>query len=103
MRFALFFAIIFGIVSPKMMTSTVMTTVDTQAYLSSPAISITSTEPIDDAAMFTRLLPMSIAESVSSKRSIILTAIAALFEPPSRALSRRRRLQLDYALSDDEK
>ena len=103
MRFALVLAIIFGIVSPKITISTVMTTVDTHAYLSSPATRMTSTEPIDEAAMLTKLLPMRIAESVSSKRLIILTAIAAFLEPPSLALSRRIRLQLEYAISEEEK
>ena len=76
MRFAFFFATIFGIVSPKMMTSTVVMTVESQVQLS-PAMSMTTTEAMDEVAMFTRLLPMSIAESESSNLSMTLSAILA--------------------------
>ena len=47
-------------VSPKMMTSSVSTTVDTHVHCS-PASRITITEPSDDEAMLTRLLPMRMA------------------------------------------
>ena len=50
-----------------------------------------------------RLLPMSIAESESSKWSTILTATPARFEPPSRAFSSLMRLQEEYDISAEEK
>lgn len=102
MRFAFFFATIFGIVSPKMMTSTVVMTVESQVQLS-PAMSMTTTEAMDEVAMFTRLLPMSIAESESSNLSMTLSAILAPRFPPSAADSRRMRLAEEKHISDAEK
>ena len=60
-RFALFFAQIFGIVSPKMMITIVRITVPIQVYLSFPLIRITSTDTSAEAPMFTRLLPIRMA------------------------------------------
>ena len=54
---------------------------------------ILSEEPIDESAIFTKLLPMSMALRASSKRSVIFTAMPAFFEPLSRAFSRRMTLQ----------
>ena len=89
---AFFFALIFGIVSPNMMTSTVMTAVDTQASRSLRTI-ITAIDPMEDAAMLTRLLPIRIALSASSKRPVIFSAVPARFEPSSRMFSSRSSLQ----------
>lgn len=54
--------------------------------------SSTSSEPSEEFAMFARLLPISIAESESSKLSTIFTATLARFEPSSRAFSSLMRL-----------
>ena len=86
---AAFLAVIFGMVSPKMMTSTVRITVAAQAYSSLPRSRMTSTEPSAEAAILARLLPMRMAESASSKRSVIFTAAPARGEPSSRKFSRR--------------
>ena len=70
-------------VSPKMMTSSVSTTVDTHVHCS-PASRMTITEPSDDAAMLTRLLPMStrlirrsgLRSSFSTRRAARLPCLA---------------------------
>ena len=69
---AFFFARIFGIVSPKMMTSTVRISVASHDQFSFPASVNASTDATDDAPMFTRLLPIRIAERALSNRSTIL-------------------------------
>ena len=65
-------------------------------------MSITSTDASEEAPMFARLLPMSMALRASSKCSVILTASPAFLEPSSRAFSRRSTLQEEYAISDAE-
>lgn len=95
-------ALIFGIVSPKIMTSTVRIIVASHAYSSPPVTSMTATEASDDAPILARLLPIRIALSASSKCSVIYTAIFARFEPSSRAFSRRMTLHDENAISDAE-
>ena len=92
-RFAFFLATILGIVSPKTMTSSVITAVAIQVLLSLPKRSTMSTDESDEAAILTRLLPIRIALRVSSKCSTILSAMPARLSPPSRRLSRRTVLQ----------
>ena len=65
-----------------MMTATVTITVESQAYFS-PKATMAMTLPMEDRAMFTKLLPIRIAESASSKRSRLFTARAALRFPSS--------------------
>ena len=57
--------VIFGIVSPKIMTINVSTSVETHAY-SSPRSINTKTEAMEDAAMFTRLFPTKMVDRGSS-------------------------------------
>ena len=102
MPLAFCLATIFGIVSPKMMTSSVSTTVDTHVHCS-PTSRMTITEPSDDAAMLTRLLPMRMALRVRSKWSRMPTAVFARRLPSSAAFSSRRRLADEYDISDAEK
>ena len=93
MRLALFLAQIFGMLSPKMMMTTVRIRVPSQVSESPPVSRITSTDTREEAPMLARLLTMRMVESASSKREVIFTATAARFEPSSRRFSRRRRLQ----------
>ena len=58
-------AMIFGAVSPQMMTATVTITVASQVY-SSPNAVMAITLPSEESAMLTKLLPIKMAESVSS-------------------------------------
>ena len=102
MRLAFFFATIFGMVSPKIMTSMVVTTVESQVQWS-PAMRMTTTEAMEEVAMFTRLLPMSMAESESSNLSMTLRAILAPREPPSAAASSLMRLAEEKHISEAEK
>ncbi len=102
-RVAFSLATIFGMVSPKMMIVRVMAAVAIQTFLSLPVSAITRTEPRDEAAMFTRLLPMRIAERALSKDSVIFSAMPARLEPSSRRRSRRSVLQEESAISDPEK
>ena len=100
--FAFFFATIFGMVSPKIMTSTVVITVESQVQCS-PKSSMTTTEAIDEVAMFTRLLPMSMAERESSNLSMTFRATLAPFEPFSAADSSLSRLAEEKHISEAEK
>jgi hypothetical protein len=61
------------------------------------------TEAREEAPMFTRLFPISMAESVSSYRSQFFKAAAARREPVSLAFSRRNRFRELKAISDAEK
>ena len=70
-RFGFFLATIFGIVSPKMMMSSVVTTVAAVAQAPSGAASRTEirmamTDEIVEAAMLTRLFPMRMVERAVS-------------------------------------
>ena len=56
------FATFFGVISPKIRTRTVRTTVETVAPMS-PYSLTKSTVPIDAAARLTMLFPISIVES----------------------------------------
>ena len=64
---AFLFAVILGIVSPKIITTIVRMRVPTHDHLSVPNAVITRTETREEAAMFTRLFPMRIVDSMSSK------------------------------------
>ena len=99
---AFFLALILGIVSPNMMTRTVITAVDTHAYCSLRS-SITAMEPIEEAAILTRLLPTRIVEMASSNFSAILKATVAFLLPLSLSCSRRTLLQAEKDISDAEK
>ena len=99
---ASFLALILGIVSPKMMTTMVIIAVETQAYCSLRT-SITAIEPIEEAAILTRLLPTRIAEMASSNLLAILKATDALLLPLSLSCSRRTLLQAEKDISDAEK
>ena len=101
-RLAFFFATILGMVSPKMMTLTVTMTVAIQVS-SSPKAVMAMTEPREEMAMFTKLLPMRMAERASSNWSMMRTARAASLEPSSAWFSRRMRLAEEKAISDPEK
>jgi len=79
---AFFLAVILGIVSPKIMTAVVITTVDTHVY-SSPRARIAATEPSEEAAILTRLLPTRMAERALSKFSVIFKAAFAFSSPSS--------------------
>ena len=93
MRLALFLAQIFGMVSPKMMMTTVMISVPSQVSLSLPLSRSTSTEVSEEAPMLARLLPMRMVLSASSKCSAMRRATPARFEPSSFSFSRRMLLQ----------
>ena len=64
---------------------------------------MTTTEAMDEVAMLTRLLPMSMAESESSNLSMTLSAIFAPRFPPSAADSKRMRLAEEKHISEAEK
>ena len=71
-RLAFFLARIFGIVSPNMITRSVTITVAAVVHSPSDAFAAAAadsaiTELMEDAATFTRLLPMRIAPSAVSK------------------------------------
>ena len=91
---AFFLAVILGMVSPKMMTATVIAAVDTQVYFS-PSASMTATDPMEDAAMLTRLLPTRMVDSASSNLLAIQTASPAFLFPLSRSCSKRTLLQAE--------
>ena len=59
---------VFGVISPKMRTTTVITIVDTVAARSllSPRTPVKNSVAIDDAAILTILLPIKIVESTIS-------------------------------------
>ena len=107
---ALFRAIIFGTISPKIRIMNVMTTVEiTEATpsLFTDLIEIRScivtTVAAVDAAMFARLLPIRIAESAVVKSSLILYARAADLLPASAAFFRRILFDALNEISDAEK
>ena len=64
---AFFLVVILGMVSPKMITATVIMAVAIQVCLSFPAIRMTATVPREEQAMLTRLLPIRMAPRASSK------------------------------------
>ena len=90
-------------VSPKMMITTVMMTVPSHTFSVLPVSFTTSTVMREEAAMFTRLLPMRMAPRASSKRSAIFAATPARLEPSSRRCSSRRLEQEEKAISEPEK
>ena len=101
-----FFAKIFGMVSPKIMTRTVRTIVAIQVYLSLPIARITSTDASEEAAMLTRLFPMRIALSALSKLPVMRSAVRALRQPfafSSLMFSSLTVLQAEKAISEAEK
>ena len=84
----------FGTISPKIKTITVIITVArVEAIASPPLTPDSSAMAIEvaavDAAIFARLLPISIAERAMVKCSLILFASLAVLEPASPALRRR--------------
>ena len=85
-----------------MMTAAVTITVESQAYFS-PNATMAITLPREDRAMLTKLLPIRIALSASSKRSRIFTASAAPALPLSARFSSRIRLAELSAISAPEK
>ena len=95
-------ALIFGMVSPNMITMTVTTTVDSHAY-PLPISFMMMTDPMEDAAMFTRLFPVSIAPRASSKFSSMPKALAARLSPLSFRFSILILLQEEYDISAPEK
>ena len=101
-RVAFFFAVIFGIVSPKIITKIVNVSVDIHVYFS-PNVVITRIEPKAEAAIFTRLLPTNIVDNTSSKFSVIFTAIRAESLPSSSAFSSLILLQEERDISLAEK
>ena len=54
------FAMLFGVISPKMRTTTVITAVETVAPISPPISLIKKTVAIEERAIFTILLPTRI-------------------------------------------
>ena len=91
-RVAFCFAMIFGMVSPKITTMTVIRTVDSQVN-EDPNRFNTRMELRDDAAILTRLFPIRIVDRESSNRSASFSARAALLFPSSAKFSRRIWLQ----------
>ena len=89
-------------VSPTITTATVTMAVASQVYCS-PKVLIAITEAREDRAIFTKLLPIKIALSTSSKCSISFSARAAPRLPLSARLARRMRLAEDRAISAPEK
>ena len=98
-RVALREARILGIVSPKMITSSVTISVASQVYPTAFSLN-TSTEASADEAIFTRLFPTRMVLSARSKRSWIHSASAARLLPSSFSCSRRTLLQELSAISD---
>ena len=99
---AFFLAMILGMVSPKIITAMVSTTVDTHVQLS-PMSFTTMREPSEEVAMFTRLLPTRMADRVLSNFSMIRRASLALEDPDSAAFSSRSLLAEEKVISDAEK
>ena len=96
------FAMLFGVISPKMSTTTVMTAVDTVAPLS-PSIWTNKTVAMELAEMLTMLLPMRIVERSRSYFSASVRASAALLLPSS-AIDLSRVLEhVENAVSVAEK
>ena len=89
---------LFGSISPKISTSTVMTRV-AAATLPLPNCSVKSTVASDEAEMFTTLLPMSIAVSALSKFSVIFSAFCALLLPEVARFLRRMWFAAEKAVS----
>ena len=97
-------ATLFGVISPKISTTTVTTTVDTEAPLSESFSSLINvTVPMDDAAMLTMLLPMSRVESSLSKSETSFSTSAERLSPLSASAFRRARLSDENAVSVAEK
>ena len=76
------FAKVFGNISPKINTTIVTTTVETQVP-AFPIQEVNSTAAMEDIAMFTKLLPIKMLERVFSYISAIFKAIAAFLSPAS--------------------
>ena len=102
-RLAFFLAVILGMVSPRMMTSTVTTAVATQVYLSFPQRTITSTEEREEQAMFTRLLPIRMALKESSKLRMISSTLPAFRSPSALICSMRSSFTEEKLISEAEK
>ena len=96
------FAMLFGEISPKMSTTTVMTAVDTVAPLS-PSMWTNKTVAMELAEMLTMLFPMRIVESSRSYFSARDSASAAFLLPSSAIDFRRVLLHVENAVSVAEK
>ena len=91
-----------GEISPKISTTTVMTTVE-RVTPASPTNRTNSTVAMDAAAILTMLLPMRMVESSTSYCSDRRRAAAARLLPDCAWLFSRMRFKLENAVSDEEK
>ena len=99
---ALAVAMVFGVISPKMRTTTVMIPV---AMLTAelPKSDCATIVASAEAEMFTRLLPIRTALSILAEFSRILRTLAALLLPSSASERIRMRLTETNDVSADEK
>ncbi|MPN16927.1 hypothetical protein SDC9_164275 [bioreactor metagenome] len=93
---------ILGVISPKVSITTVMIKV-AAIVPDSPIKPMAITVEIEDAAIFTRLLPISIVDKASSKCSVMYKAIFALDFPAWDAFFNLALFTEAKAISDPEK
>ena len=96
------FAMLFGVISLNISSSTVMTRVDTAAP-ASPKKDVKSSVAIEEAAIFTILLPTSTVESSLSKLSVSFRARDAFLLPSDDIFFRRILFTPENAVSVAEK
>jgi len=89
---------LFGRISPKISTRTVITAV-AKPTLPAPNFSVNSTVASDDESILTTLFPIRIAVRALSKLSQIVKALAALLLPPSAIFLSLILLQEENAVS----
>ena len=97
------FAKVFGEISPKISTTTVVTMVEREGPVSSPAQRINNTVATDADAILTMLLPMRMVDSNLSYWSESRSTKAARLSPFSARLLTRMRLREEKAVYVEEK